>query len=58
MDTPQIIAESKSWVDFAFHVFDSIKTYILPVLGGLLAGWIAPSPQSLLRRKKEEEKAT
>lgn len=54
MDTTQIIAEGKSWVDFAFHVFDSVKTYILPVLGGLLAGWLAPSP--LGRRKKAEGK--
>jgi hypothetical protein len=46
-------AHTKTWVDFWFYVFDSIKTYILPVLGALLAGWIAPSPQSLIRKAKE-----
>lgn len=46
------IAVAKTWVDFGFHVFDSIKPYILPVLGGMLAGWVAPSPQSMIKRKK------
>ncbi len=39
--------QTKTWVDFGFYVFDSIKTYILPVLGALLAGWLVPSPQSM-----------
>lgn len=36
--------DPKTWVDFAFHVFDAVKAYLLPALGGLLTGWIAPSP--------------
>jgi hypothetical protein len=47
-----ITSNPKTWVDFGFYVFDSVKTYILPVLGGLLAGWVAPSPQSMIRKAK------
>lgn len=52
MDTTMITTDPKTWVDFAFYVFSEVKTYILPVLGGLLAGWLAPSP---LGRKKKAE---
>lgn len=51
MDTT-LTTDPKSWVDFAFYVFDSVKTYILPVLGGLLAGWLAPTPKSMINRMK------
>lgn len=52
MDTTTITSDPKTWVDFAFYVFDSIKGYILPVLGGALAGWLVPSP---VKRKKKAE---
>jgi hypothetical protein len=40
----------RTWVDFGFYVFDAVKGYILPALGGLLAGWIAPTPKSILQK--------
>jgi hypothetical protein len=48
MDTTTV---AKTWVDFGFYVFDSIKEYILPALGGALIGWITPSPQSIMKNR-------
>ncbi len=42
---------AKTWVDFAFHAFDAVKDYILPALGGMLAGWFIPSPKNMMRKK-------
>lgn len=44
---------TKTWVDLGFYVFDAAKGYLLPALGGLLAGWFAPSPQSMIRKMRE-----
>lgn len=52
MDSATVASEAKTWVDFAFYVFDAIKGYILPVIGGALAGWLVPSP---LKRKAKPE---
>lgn len=43
---------TKTWIDFGYHVFDTLAKYILPVLGGLLTGWIAPTPGTLIKRIK------
>jgi hypothetical protein len=40
---------TKTWVDFGFHVYDSFKDYLVPVVVAALAGWIIPQPKSLLR---------
>lgn len=43
---------AKTWVDFAYHVFDAIKGYLLPVLGGILAGSFLPQPHKMIGRRK------
>lgn len=52
MDT---ITVAKTWVDFGFYVFDSLKGYILPALGGALVGWVIPSPQAALRKLRADK---
>lgn len=41
----------KTWVDFGFYVFDSVKTYLLPVLGGFVAGWLGVKKPGFMIRK-------
>lgn len=51
MDTT-LTTDPKSWVDFAFYVFDAVKAYLLPVLGGMIAGSFLPQPHKMLGKGK------
>lgn len=54
MDTTQIIAEGKSWVDFAFHVFDKIWPLVGTAVGGFLAGWLGVNKPKFMQRSGGE----
>lgn len=55
MDTTAITSDPKTWVDFAFYVFDAVKGYVLPALGGFLAGWLGVNKPGFMKRGKNVE---
>jgi hypothetical protein len=50
MDT----TSAKTWVDLGFHIWDSIKDQLIPALVGVIVGWVAPTPKTMIQRMRKK----
>jgi hypothetical protein len=55
MDTTAITSDPKTWVDFAFYVFDKAWPLLGTALGGFLAGWLGVNKPGFMKRGKNVE---
>jgi hypothetical protein len=46
-----IISDPKTWVDFAFYVFDKFWPLVAAAVPGFLAGWLGVNKPAWMQKK-------
>lgn len=58
MDTTAITADPKTWVDFAFYVFDKAWPLLAAAIPSFIAGWLGVNKPAWAQRKPPPEADT
>lgn len=54
MDTTAITSDPKTWVDFAFYVFDKFWPFLAAAVPSFLAGWLGVNKPQFMQKKNHD----